>query len=100
MSEKTWGTGFHCSPRAKKAHESGAYSIQLPTNGRSAVNRRNCEARGDGSPCITSVDTQGAGVRIQVKSLDWRARIAQFKGKAPPAVAAEVQNKIEALIGP
>ena len=42
----------------------------------------------------------GAALADQVKSLDWRARKAQFKEKAPPMVLAEVQGKVRALIGP
>lgn len=35
----------------------------------------------------------------QIKSLDWRARQATYKGKASPAALAEVRAKIRALIG-
>lgn len=49
---------------------------------------------------VVSQDPPSAVLADQVKSLDWRARNAQFKEKAPPAVLAEVQSKIRALIGP
>ena len=35
----------------------------------------------------------------QIKSLDWRARQASFKGKVPVAVLVEAQAKIKALLG-
>ncbi len=48
---------------------------------------------------VITPDPPSAVLADQVKSLDWRARSAQFKSRAPPAVLAEVQNKIRALIG-
>ena len=35
----------------------------------------------------------------QIKSLDWRARQASFKGKVSAAVLVETQAKIKALLG-
>lgn len=49
---------------------------------------------------IVSQDPPSAVLADQVKSLDWRARKAVHKGKATPAVLAEVQAKLRALIGP
>jgi mRNA interferase MazF len=49
---------------------------------------------------VITPDPPSAVLADQVKSLDWRARGAQFVSKAPPRVLAEVQNKIRALIGP
>jgi mRNA interferase MazF len=34
----------------------------------------------------------------QVKSLDWAVRKAKYKGKAPPALLADVRAKIVALV--
>lgn len=34
----------------------------------------------------------------QIKSLDWRARSATFKGRAPEAAVAEVRAKLKALL--
>ncbi len=41
----------------------------------------------------------GVVLADQVKSLDWRARQADFACRAPPAVIDEVVDKIEALLG-
>jgi mRNA interferase MazF len=49
---------------------------------------------------VVSPDPPSAVLADKVKSLDWRARKAQFKEKAPPTVLAEVQGKVRALIGP
>ena len=35
----------------------------------------------------------------QVKSLDWRARQAVFKGRAPQAALAEARAKLKSLLG-
>ncbi|MDR2016286.1 MAG: endoribonuclease MazF [Burkholderiales bacterium] len=35
----------------------------------------------------------------QVKSLDWRVRLAKFKGKVSPAELAEIRRKATVLIG-
>lgn len=35
----------------------------------------------------------------QVRSLDWRARGAVYKGRAQPAEVAEIRTKVGALIG-
>jgi mRNA interferase MazF len=48
---------------------------------------------------VVSEEPPSAVLADQVKSLDWRARKALHKGKAPPAVLAEVQAKIQALLG-
>ena len=42
----------------------------------------------------------GVVLADQVKSLDWRARRAEFACQAPPAVLGEVVNKLELLLGP
>ena len=49
---------------------------------------------------LISEDPPSAVLADQIKSLDWRARNATWKGKAPPDVVAHVQAKIGALIGP
>lgn len=43
-------------------------------------------------------DLVSAVLADQVKSLDWRARGAVFKGKASDRVLAEVRGKIKALL--
>jgi mRNA interferase MazF len=48
---------------------------------------------------VVSEDPPSAVLADQVKSLDWRARKAIHKGRAPPAALAEAQAKIRALIG-
>jgi mRNA interferase MazF len=48
---------------------------------------------------VVSDDPPSAVLADQLKSLDWRARKATHKGKAPPTALAEVQAKIRALIG-
>jgi len=40
----------------------------------------------------------GAVLADQIKSLDWRARQAEFICKAPEAIVAEVREKIHVLI--
>lgn len=54
-----------------------------------------------GYPFEVVIDGETPSVVLadQVKSLDWRARRAEPKGKAPPAALAEVQAKIRALLG-
>lgn len=47
---------------------------------------------------VVSEDPPSAVLADQVKSLDWRARRAVHKGKAAPAVLAEVRAKIAVLI--
>ena len=44
-----------------------------------------------GEPAVVLAD--------QVKSLDWNARNAQFKGKVTPAVLSEIRQKAMALMG-
>jgi len=44
-------------------------------------------------------DRPGATLADQVKSLDWVARKASFKGKVLPTELAEVRAKMAALIG-
>lgn len=44
-------------------------------------------------------DRPGVVLADQVKSLDWMARKAQFKGKVSGAELAEVRAKIAALLG-
>ncbi len=41
---------------------------------------------------------QGVVLADQVKCLDWKARKADFAGKAPPAAVAEVIAKLSTLI--
>ena len=41
----------------------------------------------------------GAVLADQVKSLDWKAREAEFKGKIAPAELSEVRRKVAVLIG-
>lgn len=48
---------------------------------------------------VVSEEPPSAVLADQVKSLDWRARRAVHKGEASPAVLAEVQAKIRALLG-
>lgn len=48
---------------------------------------------------LVSEEPPSAVLADQIKSLDWRARKATFKGKASAAVLAEVQAKVGALIG-
>ncbi|WP_333586342.1 endoribonuclease MazF [Phenylobacterium sp.] len=48
---------------------------------------------------VVTEDPPSAVLADQIKSLDWRARHATRKAKAPPEVVAEVQGKISALIG-
>ena len=47
---------------------------------------------------VMSSEPPSAVLADQVKSLDWRAREAVHKGKAPPAVLAEVRGKLRALL--
>jgi mRNA interferase MazF len=48
---------------------------------------------------VVSREPPSAVLADQIKSLDWQARKAAFKGKASPAVLAEVQAKLRPLIG-
>jgi mRNA interferase MazF len=48
---------------------------------------------------VVSEEPPSAVLADQVKNLDWRARQATRKGKASPAVLADVQAKIRALLG-
>lgn len=48
---------------------------------------------------VVSEEPPSTVLADQVKSLDWRVRKAAFKGKASPAVLAEAQAKMRALIG-
>jgi mRNA interferase MazF len=54
-----------------------------------------------GYPFEVTVEGDRPGVVLadQVKSLDWLARKAQFKGKVSGAELAEVRAKIAALLG-
>ena len=47
---------------------------------------------------VLSAEPPSAVLADQVKSLDWRAREAVHKGKAPPAVLVEVRAKLRALL--
>ena len=55
-----------------------------------------------GYPFEVSVagDPLGAALADQVKSLDWVARKAQYKGKVSNAELSEARAKIVALVGP
>lgn len=48
---------------------------------------------------VVSDDPPSAILSDQIKSLDWRARKAAYKGKVPPMVLAETQAKIKVLLG-
>lgn len=48
---------------------------------------------------VVSAVPPSAVLADQVKSLDWRARQAQFKDKVTAAVLAEVRAKLKVLIG-
>jgi mRNA interferase MazF len=48
---------------------------------------------------VVTVDPPSAVLADQIKSLDWRARSAVRKARAPKAVLEEVRAKIRALIG-
>lgn len=47
---------------------------------------------------VLSEDPPSAIVADQIKSLDWRARRAMYKGRISVAALAEVQAKIMALL--
>jgi mRNA interferase MazF len=47
---------------------------------------------------VVSTDPPSAVLADQIKSLDWRVRGAQPKGKVTPQVLAEVQAKLRALL--
>lgn len=57
--------------------------------------------RAKGYPFEMSLSGNRSGVALadQVKSLDWRARKAVFKGRASSEELAEVRAKAKALIG-
>lgn len=48
---------------------------------------------------VVSEAPPSAVLADQIKSLDWRARKAVLKGKAPAAILVDVQARIRALIG-
>jgi mRNA interferase MazF len=48
---------------------------------------------------VVSRDPPSAVLADQVKSLDWRARRAERKGRAPAAALGEAQAKLRALLG-
>lgn len=48
---------------------------------------------------VVSQDPPSAVLADQVKNMDWRARGAQFKSRAPPAVLAKVKATLKVLIG-
>lgn len=52
-----------------------------------------------GYPFEVEIDKNGVALSDQVKSLDWKARNASFKGKAHPAAIAKVRANIKALVG-
>lgn len=47
---------------------------------------------------VISISPPSAVLVDQVKSLDWRARRAEFKGAAPEEVLFEVAAKLKALL--
>ena len=47
---------------------------------------------------VVSDNPPSAILADQIKSLDWRARSASYKGKVTPPVLAEVQAKLKALL--
>lgn len=48
---------------------------------------------------IANAQPPSAVLADQIKSLDWRARQAVFKGKVAAGVLAEVRGKVKALLG-
>jgi mRNA interferase MazF len=48
---------------------------------------------------VISRDPPSAVLADQIKSVDWRARRAVRKGRAPDAVLDSVRGKVRALIG-
>jgi mRNA interferase MazF len=54
-----------------------------------------------GYPFEVPIAGKSAGVVLsdQIKSLDWRARLAVYKGKAKPAELAAIRARALALIG-
>ncbi len=46
-----------------------------------------------------SAEVTGVILADQIKSLDWRARNAQFACSAPPTVVGEVLDKLSVLLG-
>lgn len=48
---------------------------------------------------LIAVDEASAVLADQIKSLDWVARKASFKGKVSAAELSEVRSKVSALIG-
>ena len=51
-----------------------------------------------GYPFEVLTDPKSAVLSDQVKSLDWRARKASFKGRVKPAILAKVRGNIKALL--
>jgi mRNA interferase MazF len=49
-------------------------------------------------PIPKAAKLTGVILSNQIRSLDWIARNAQFHGKAPPEVTAEVLERIEAIL--
>ena len=47
---------------------------------------------------IVTQQPPSAVLSVQIKSLDWRARQASFKGKVAASVLSEVQGKIKSLL--
>ena len=50
-------------------------------------------------PLPAGLGVQGVVLADQVKSLDWRARQAEFAGRLPPDHLAEVLAKLATLLG-
>lgn len=55
--------------------------------------------KGNPFEVVVSQDPPSVALADHAKSLDWRARHATFKAKAPAAAVAEVQAKLKALLG-
>ena len=55
--------------------------------------------KGNPFEVVVSQDPPSVALADHAKSLDWRARRASFKGKAPEAAVAEVKVKLKALLG-
>ena len=52
-----------------------------------------------GYPFEVAVPPKGVVLADHVRSVDWRARGAKGKGRVPPAVLAELRDRIAVLIG-
>ena len=55
--------------------------------------------KGNPFEVVVSQDPPSVALADHAKSLDWRARRASLKGKAPEAAVIEVKVKLKALLG-